>query len=54
MICVYYTKYVLNDHENKYQKEHQIGLSLLDYGLKKMNVDLSEKEISLTDTGKPI
>lgn len=53
MICVYYTKYELNDHENKYQKEHRIGLSLLDYGLKKMNVDFSEEDISLTDTGKP-
>lgn len=53
MICVYYTKYELNDGENKYQKEHQIGLFLLEYGLKKMNIDFSEKDISLTDAGKP-
>lgn len=58
MVYVYYTRYLINEDEHKYKKEHQIGLSLLCYALrKKRHLSISEQELSKIYTygeyGKP-
>lgn len=56
MIYVIYTKYDLKKGENKYHKEHEIGLSLLKYALiNKYKLPLNKKTIHFTynDNGKP-